>query len=87
MEGGVMKLSDEYAEMEKIESQISDWLKGKFLKERLLFGEMADLMIEAIRPLSGHSKDTDHSELALLTLATRIFNNFDARFSLFDTLF
>lgn len=66
-----------YEEMEKIETKISEWLKGKFLKERLLFGEMVELMIEALKPLGGSSKDTAKDELALLTLATRMFNDLE----------
>lgn len=67
----------DYEKMEKVETKISEWLKGRFLKERLLFGEMAELMLESVWPLSGHHKGTAKSETALLTLATRMFNDLE----------
>lgn len=68
-------MGEEYDKIEKVESTISDWLKGKFLKERLLFGEMAELMLESFKPLSGRHRGTAEGELALLTLASRMFND------------
>lgn len=70
-------MGEEYERIEKVETKISEWLKGKFLKERLLFGEMAELMLESVKPLSGRHKGTAKSELALLTLATRMFNDLE----------
>jgi len=70
-------MNEEYERIEKNEIKISDWLKGKFLKERLLFGEMVELMLESVKPLSGRRKGTNKEELALLTLATRIFNDLE----------
>lgn len=73
-------MGGEYEEIEKVEIKISDWLKGRFLKERLLYGEMAELMLESVKPLSGRHKGTAKSELALLallTLATRMFNDLE----------
>lgn len=67
----------EYERIEKAETKISEWLKGRFLKERLLFGEMAELMLESVKPLGGRDKGTAEGELALLTLATRMFNDFE----------
>lgn len=68
-------MGEEYEKIEKVETKISEWLKGVFLKERLLFGEMVELMLEALKPLGGRRKDTAEGELALLTLATRMFND------------
>jgi len=68
-------MGGEYEKIEKVETKISEWLKGMFLKERLLFGEMAELMLESFKPLSGRQRDTAEGELALLTLATRMFND------------
>lgn len=70
-------MGGEYEEIEKVEIKISDWLKGRFLKERLLYGEMAELMLESVKPLSGRHRGTAKSELALLTLATRMFNDLE----------
>lgn len=56
---------------------MSEWLKGRFLKERLLFGEMAELMLESFKPLAGRHRGTAYGELALLTIASRMFNNFE----------
>lgn len=70
-------MSIEYEKMEKVETKISEWLKGRFLKERLLFGQMAELMLESFKPLSGRHRGTAHRELALLTLASRMFNDFE----------
>jgi hypothetical protein len=68
-------MGKEYDEIEKVEFGISEWLKGKFLKERMLFGEMAELMLESLKPLGGYRQKTDEGELALLTLASRMFND------------
>jgi len=65
----------EYEKLENIESEIYEWYKGILLKERLLYGEMIELLLESIRPLGGYRKDTVYDELALFTLATRIFND------------
>lgn len=70
-------MGGEYDRIEQVETEIHQWLKGRFLKERLLFGEMVELIFEAVKPLAGHSKNTDKGELALLTLATRVFNDFE----------
>ena len=48
----------EYEKVEVVEAKISEWLKGRFLKERLLFGEMAELMIESLKPLGEYRRDT-----------------------------
>jgi hypothetical protein len=64
-----------YPEIEKVEAKISEWLKGVFLKERLLFAGMLELILESFKPLSGRRKDTDEGELAMSTLATRMFND------------
>lgn len=68
-------MGEEYDKIEKVESAISEWLKGRFLKERLLFGEMTELMLESLKPLSGYFQGTAEGELALLTLASRMFND------------
>lgn len=68
-------MAGEYERMEKVEIKISEWLKRTFLKERLLFVEMVELIIEVFKPLGGRREDSDKGELALLTLGTRIFNN------------
>jgi len=68
-------MGEEYQEIENVEIKISEWLKGVFLKERLLFAEMLELVLESFKPLGGRRKDTDEGELALATLATRMFND------------
>jgi hypothetical protein len=68
-------MGTEYEKVEVVEAKISEWLKGRFLKERLLFGEMAELMIESLKPLGEYRRDTAEGELALLTLASRMFND------------
>jgi len=68
-------MGEEYERIEKVEAEISQWLKGVFLKERLLFAEILELILESCKPLSGRRKDTDECELALATLATRMFND------------
>jgi hypothetical protein len=67
----------EYERIEQTETKIHDWLKGKFLKERLLFGEMVELMLEVFKSLGGRHRSGAKGDLALLTLATRIFNDFE----------
>jgi len=68
-------MGEEYQEIEEVEIKISEWLKGVFLKERLLFAEMLELVLESFKPLGGRRKETDEGELALATLATRMFND------------
>ena len=68
-------MSDEYEKIENFGSEIHEWYKGTLLKERLLYGEMIELLLESFKPLEGYRKDTAYDELALLTLATRLFND------------
>jgi hypothetical protein len=71
-------MGEEYERIEKVEAKISEWLKGVFLKERLLLAEMLELILESFKPLAERRKDTGEDELALLTLATRTFNDAEA---------
>jgi len=64
-----------YKEIEKIGDEFFEWYKGMLLKERLLHGEAMELLLESVIPLQEFSKDTDYRKLALLTLATRLFND------------
>jgi len=64
-----------YPKIEEVEAKISEWHKGVFLKERLLFAGMIELVLESFKPLSGRRKETDEGELAMSTLATRMFND------------
>ena len=68
-------MGEEYEEIEKVEAKISEWLKGVFLKERLSFAGMLELILESFKPLGGRRRDTVEGELALATLATRMFND------------
>jgi len=68
-------MGDEYERIERVTSEIYEWYKGVLLKERLLYGEMVELLLESVKPMGGDRKDTAYDELALFTLATRIFNN------------
>lgn len=71
-------MSDEYAEIEKRGNEIFERHKGVLLKERLLYSEVVELLLESIRPLGRYSKETMHDELSLLTLFSRLFNNSEA---------
>jgi hypothetical protein len=64
-----------YPKIEEVEAKISEWHKGVFLEERLLFAGMLELILESFKPLGGRRKDTAEDELALATLATRMFND------------
>ena len=64
-----------YPKIEEVEVKIFEWHKGVFLKERHLFAGMLGLILESFKPLSGRRKETDESELAMSTLATRMFND------------
>ena len=68
-------MDGEYDKIGKVEAKISEWLRAKFLKERLLFSEMAELVLESLKPLSGYFNGTAEGETALLTLASRMFND------------
>lgn len=68
-------MGEEYRRIERIESEIFDWLKAAFLKERKLFSRMLELVLEAFKPLGEYREETAEDELALLTLATRMFND------------
>jgi len=69
-------MGEQYRKIEQLELDISQWLKGRFLKERLLMEEMVELMLESLKPLS-EKLDANQDELALLTLASRIFNDIE----------
>jgi len=64
-----------YPKIEEVEAKIFEWHKGVFLKEHILFAGMLELTLESFKPLGGHRKDTVEDELALATLATRMFND------------
>ena len=64
-----------YPKIEEDEAKIFEWHKGVFLKERLLFAGMIELILESFKPLNGRRKETDEGELAMSTLATRMFND------------
>lgn len=68
-------MGDEYEKIENFSSEIYEWYKGMLLKERLLCSEMVELLIESVKPLGGYSKDTSYKDMALLILATRLFND------------
>jgi len=68
-------MAGEYEKIEKVESEISEWLKDRFLKERMLFSQMAELILESLKPLAGYRQDAARGELVLLTLASRMFND------------
>lgn len=72
-----------YPKIEEFEAKIYEWHRGAFLKERLLFAGMLELVLESFKPLSGRRKDTDEGELALATLATRMFNDAEGAKQLF----
>lgn len=72
-------MGEEYDRIEKVESGISDLLKSILLKERSLFAEMIELVLESIKPLQGYDKKGVAREKAvLLTIASRMFNDCDA---------
>ena len=64
-----------YPKIEEFEAKNFEWHKSVFLKERLLFEGMIELILESFKPLSGHRKETDEGELAMATVATRMFND------------
>ena len=64
-----------YPKIEEVEAKIYEWHKGVFLKERLLFREMLEPILESFKLLSGRRKETDEGESAMSTLATRMFND------------
>jgi len=68
-------MGDEYENIEKVGSEFYEWYKGILLKERLLYGEMLELLLESVQPLGGYRKDTVYDELSLLTISTRLFND------------
>lgn len=79
IEGSTQKMDEKYEtsypRIEEVEAEISEWHKGVFLKERLLFAEMLELVLESFKPLSGYRENTDEGELAMATMATRVFND------------
>lgn len=68
-------MGDEYETIEKVGTEIFEWYKGILLKERLLYSEMIELLLEAVKPLGGYRKDAVYDELSLLTVSTRLFND------------
>ncbi len=72
-----------YEGIEKFGSQCYEWYKGMLLKERLLCGEMIELLLESVKPLEGYSKDTVYDEMSLTVLASRLFNDAEGAKHLF----
>ena len=64
-----------YPKIEEFEAKNFEWHKSAFLKERLLFKEMLELILESFKPLSDFRKESDESQFAMPTLATRMFND------------
>ncbi len=64
-----------YPRIEEFEAENFEWHKSVFLKERLLFTEMIELILESFKPLGGRRKEADEGALAMSTLATRMFND------------
>ena len=64
-----------YPKIEEFEAKNFELHKGAFLKERLLFKEMIELILESFKPLSDFRKESGEGELAMPTLATRMFND------------
>ncbi len=71
-----------YQEIEEREKKISEWLKVEYLKERLLYSDMAVLLLTSVSPLCRHhskdNKDKKLNDLALSMLSSRMFNDFEA---------
>ena len=68
-------MGNEYEKIEKICIDINEWYRAVLLKERLIFIEIAELIIEAVKSLGGHHKGAAYYEMALLVLSTRLFDN------------
>lgn len=64
-----------YPKIEEFEANNFEWHKSVFLKERILFEGMIALMLESFKTLSDFRKESDEGELAMPTLATRMFND------------
>ena len=68
-------MSYEYEKIEIIGTEIYELNKGILLKERLLYGEMSELILDSVKPLKEYRKNTVHDESVLLILASRLFND------------
>lgn len=64
-----------YPKIEEFETKNYELHKGAFLKERLLFKEIIELILESFKPLSEFQRESDEGELAMPTVATRMFND------------
>ena len=71
-------MGEKYDSIKNFEEQLSNKLKGAFLKERMIFERMSELFLEAIKPLSGYWKDDSQGQPMLMLLNSRMFNDFES---------
>jgi hypothetical protein len=64
-----------YHRIEEFEAKNFEWHRSVFLKERVLFKEMIELILESFKPLSDFRNESDESQFAMPLLATRMFND------------
>lgn len=66
-----------YQEFERCQNIVSDRLKGDLLKERILYTDMADLMLQATIPVSDYHENDANGDPAILLAVSRMFNSFE----------
>lgn len=71
-------MGERYDGIKEFEEKLSERLKGTFLKERMFFERMSELVLEATEPLSGYWKDDSKGQSAIMLLNSRLFNDFEA---------
>ena len=71
-------MGERYDSIKKFEEKLSERLKRTFLKERILFERMSELVLEATEPLAAYWKDDSEGQPAVMLLNSRMFNDFEA---------
>jgi len=74
-------MGERYDRIRDFENRLSDWSRGIFLAEGVVFQEMMDLIIE---PLESAEGEWDHSttKSGVLLVLSRMFNDFEASYVL-----
>lgn len=72
-------MGERYDSIVQFEEKLHQWTKGLFLEERLIFAEMAELMLEPIESLPPVTEGEEgDKKSALLMLISRLFNDLES---------
>lgn len=72
-------MGERYDRIVEFEDKLHQWTKGLFLEERMIFAEMAELMLYPLEQFPDSSKGKDgEKKSVVLMLISRLFNDLEA---------